>query len=56
MANGKSKHGFPFLNEYMFTFTYEGDKILSTTEFVDVIIIEGIFTNETIAQEACPIR
>ncbi|KAF8236936.1 hypothetical protein L208DRAFT_575967 [Tricholoma matsutake] len=56
-ANGKSKHGFPFLNEYMFTFTFENSTILSVIEFVDPTIISAWLTNETIVAQAsgsCP--
>jgi len=51
-ANGKSTHGFPFLNEYIFTFTFEGDKLLSVDEFVDPKIIFELINNETIAAAA----
>jgi len=54
-ANGKSKHGFPFLTEYMFTFTFEDDQILSIIEFVDPTIVLSFLANETIAGQACPI-
>ena len=42
--------------EYMFTFTFEGDKILSIVEFIDPNVVDAFLSNETIAQEACPIR
>ena len=42
-----------FLTEYMFTFTFENNQILSTTEFVDATLINGFLYNETVAAEAC---
>jgi hypothetical protein len=40
--------------EYIFTFTFDGDLILSIIEFLDPTIVHGLITNETIAQQACP--
>jgi len=36
----------------MFTFKYEGDKILSTTEFLDAVVSKVTVLNETIAAAA----
>ncbi|RDB24650.1 hypothetical protein Hypma_008243 [Hypsizygus marmoreus] len=34
-ADGQTLNGFPWKNEYIFTFTFAKDKILSVTEFTD---------------------
>jgi len=51
-ADGSTKHGFPWKQEYIFTFTYDNDKILSVTEFVDASIVTSVIFNETVAAQA----
>ena len=53
-ANGKTKHGFPFSMEYIFTFTFEDHQILSANKFLDASIVQSVLTKETIAAQACP--
>ncbi|KAF9466971.1 hypothetical protein BDZ94DRAFT_1305835 [Collybia nuda] len=51
-ADGKTSHGFRWKNEYQFSFTFEGDKILSVTEFTDPTIIVDLLGKEATAAEA----
>ena len=51
-SNGMTTHGIPWKMEYTFTFHYEADKILSTTEFLDSVTQKAIIYNETVAAGA----
>ncbi|GLB39231.1 hypothetical protein LshimejAT787_0603930 [Lyophyllum shimeji] len=52
-ANGSTTHGFPWKNEYYFTFTFSNDgKIASTTEFADPGAAEAALQNEAIVAQA----
>lgn len=51
-ANGRTAHGFPWINEYQFSFTFENNKILSVTEFTDPTVIVSQLGKEAIAAEA----
>ncbi|KAF8061806.1 hypothetical protein FPV67DRAFT_1673416 [Lyophyllum atratum] len=56
-SNGQTTHGFPWKNEYDWTFTFSGDKILSTTEFADPTLATAALTKEATVAEAtftCP--
>ncbi|KAG6910651.1 hypothetical protein DXG01_009161 [Tephrocybe rancida] len=51
-ADGHTAHGFPWKNEYIFTFTYSGGLIKSVTEFVDPTVITEALGNEAIVAQA----
>lgn len=57
-ANGQTTHGFPWKNEYYFTFTFASDtKIQSTIEFADPTLATSVLEKEAVVAEAqftCP--
>lgn len=51
-SDGKTTHGFPWKNEYIFTFTFEGNKILSVIEFSDPTVVTTALAKEATVAEA----
>jgi len=56
-SNGTTEHGFPWINEYVIRFTFEGDKIVNVLEWVDANVVNKAFAQEAVITEAiksCP--
>jgi len=51
-ANGRTKHGFPYKQEYIDTIVFENDKISTFIEYIDTTLLNEILTKEKIAAEA----
>ncbi|GLB44983.1 hypothetical protein LshimejAT787_1900610 [Lyophyllum shimeji] len=56
-SNGTTEHGFPWINEYVIRFTFDGDKIANVLEWVDPNVVNKAFAQEDVITEAlkyCP--
>ncbi|KAG6909549.1 hypothetical protein DXG01_016797 [Tephrocybe rancida] len=52
-SNGQTTHGFPWKNEYLYTFTYTDDNLIkSVTEFTDPTLAITALGNEAIVAKA----
>lgn len=51
-TDGQTAHGFPWKNEYIFTFRFTNDKIKSTVEFYDPIVFQTALGKEATVAEA----
>lgn len=45
-------HGFPWKNDYQFSFIFENGKIVSATEFVDPTVVVNALGKEATVAEA----
>ncbi|KAJ7245197.1 hypothetical protein C8J57DRAFT_1476472 [Mycena rebaudengoi] len=50
-GNGVTKKGYAYHNEYIFIFKFEGGKIVSIKEFIDVKAFEGVVAAASMSME-----